>query len=145
MFGGDKGPPTPPGIRMRGIFAASTGFSIQFFPESAVLGCGPDSARAYPYTVVADGGKAAVQIQAPDHPLTLAFRPDGSLDPGSSAASSLEEMIYNAEEMARRGLKIPLLIGGATTSRLHTALKIAPKYTGAVVHVGDASLVSEVC
>jgi hypothetical protein len=81
---GDSGPPTPAGIRMHGIFAsASTGFSAQFFPESVILGCGPDSARAYPYTVVADGGKAAIQVKAPDHPLTLAFRPDGSLDAGS--------------------------------------------------------------
>lgn len=85
MFGGDKGPPTPPGIRMHGIFAAaSTGFSVQFFPESAVLGCGPDVARAYPYQVVADGTKAIVHINAPDHPLALAFRPDGSLDPEAS-------------------------------------------------------------
>jgi hypothetical protein len=82
MFGGDKGPPTPPGIRMRGIFAASTGFSVQFFPESAILGCGADAARAYPYTVVADGSNAAIKILAPDHPLNLAFRPDHSLDPG---------------------------------------------------------------
>jgi hypothetical protein len=52
-FGGDKGPPTPPGIRMRGIYAAATGFSVQFLPESAILGCGPDAARAYPYTVAA--------------------------------------------------------------------------------------------
>jgi hypothetical protein len=81
---GDKGPPTPPGIRMHGIFAASTGFSVQFFPESVILGCGPDSARAYPYTVVANGTRAAIQIDAPDHPLTLAFGPNGSLDPGSS-------------------------------------------------------------
>jgi hypothetical protein len=80
---GDKGPPTPPGIRMHGIFAASTGFSVQFFPESVILGCGPDSARAYPYTVVADGTMAAIKIDAPDHPLTLAFGPNGSLDPGS--------------------------------------------------------------
>ena len=80
---GDKGPPTPPGIRMHGIFAASTGFSVQFFPESVILGCGPDSARAYPYTVVADGTRMGVKIDAPDHPLTLAFRPDGSLDAGS--------------------------------------------------------------
>ena len=80
---GDKGPPTPPGIRMRGIFAASTGFSVQFFPESVILGCGPDAARAYPYTVVADGARAQVKIDAPDHPLTLAFQPDGSLDAGS--------------------------------------------------------------
>ena len=84
MFGGDKGPPTPPGIRMQGIFAASTGFSVQFFPESAILGCGPDAARAYPYTVTADGTKAVVHINAPDNPLTLAFRPDGSLEPSSS-------------------------------------------------------------
>jgi hypothetical protein len=84
MFGGDKGPPTPPGIRMHGIYAASTGFSVQFFPESAVLGCGPDAARAYPYSVVADGTKAVIHVNAPDHPLTLTFRPDGSLDPGAT-------------------------------------------------------------
>jgi hypothetical protein len=80
---GDKGPPTPPGIRMHGIFAASTAFSVQFFPESVILGCGPDSARAYPYTVSADGSKAGIKVDAPDHPLTLAFAPNGSLDPGS--------------------------------------------------------------
>jgi hypothetical protein len=84
MFGGDKGPPTPPGIRMHGIFAASTGFSVQFFPESAILGCGPDAARAYPYSVVADRTNAVIHINAPDHPLTLTFKPDGSLDPGAS-------------------------------------------------------------
>ncbi len=84
MFGGEKGPPTPPGIRMHGIFAASTGFSLEFFPESVILGCGPDAARAYPYTVVADGTKTAVEINAPDHPLTLALKADGSLDPESS-------------------------------------------------------------
>jgi hypothetical protein len=80
---GQKGPPTPPGIRMHGIFAASTGFSVQFFPESVILGCGPDSARAYPYTVIADGTKMGIKIDAPDHPLTLAFGPNGSLDAGS--------------------------------------------------------------
>lgn len=83
MFGGDKGPPTPPGIRMRGIFAAPTGFSAQFFPESVILGCGPDVARAYPYSVAADGTKTLIRIDAPDHPLVVAFRPDGSLNPGT--------------------------------------------------------------
>jgi hypothetical protein len=83
---GDKGPPTPPGIRMQGIYAsASTGFSVQFFPESVILGCGPDSARAYPYTVIADGARASIKVDAPDHPLTLMFRPDGSLDAGSGS------------------------------------------------------------
>ncbi len=52
---------------------------------------------------------------------------------------SLDEMTYVAQEMERRGLQIPLLIGGATTSRMHTAVKIAPKYNGTVVHVHDAS------
>jgi hypothetical protein len=85
VLGGDKGPPTPPGIRMRGIFAASTGFSVQFFPESVILGCGPDAARAYPYSVVVDGARTVVKVDAPDHPLALAFRPDGSLDPGAGA------------------------------------------------------------
>ena len=44
------------------------GSGIQFFPESAILGCGPDSARAYPYTVVAGGtGATVVKIDAQDH------------------------------------------------------------------------------
>src|SRR5581483_11963377 len=86
MFGGDKGPPTPPGIRMHGIYAANTGFSVQFFPESAVLGCGPDAARAYPYSVTAEGSSGVISISAPDHPLKLVLKPDGSLDPGSADA-----------------------------------------------------------
>ncbi|UOG75043.1 methionine synthase [Hymenobacter tibetensis] len=52
---------------------------------------------------------------------------------------SLDEMVYVAQEMERRGLKTPLLIGGATTSRLHAAVKIAPSYSGPIVHVNDAS------
>ncbi len=58
---------------------------------------------------------------------------------------SLDEMIYNAGEMQRQGFKVPLLIGGATTSKAHTAIKIAQHYEGAVCHVADASLVVEVC
>ncbi|PLK27347.1 methionine synthase [Novosphingobium sp. TH158] len=52
---------------------------------------------------------------------------------------SLDEMVTVAEEMQRAGLTIPLLIGGATTSKLHTALRIDPAYEGPVVHVLDAS------
>jgi 5-methyltetrahydrofolate--homocysteine methyltransferase len=52
---------------------------------------------------------------------------------------SLDEMVYVAEEMERQQLNIPLLIGGATTSKVHTAVKIAPKYNKPVVHVNDAS------
>jgi 5-methyltetrahydrofolate--homocysteine methyltransferase len=52
---------------------------------------------------------------------------------------SLEEMSFVASEMEREGWTLPLLIGGATTSRVHTAVKIAPNYSGPVVHVLDAS------
>jgi 5-methyltetrahydrofolate--homocysteine methyltransferase len=58
---------------------------------------------------------------------------------------SLDEMIYNAKEMQRQEFQMPLLIGGATTSRIHTAVKIAPHYAGPVTRVGDASLVVGVC
>ncbi len=52
---------------------------------------------------------------------------------------SLDEMVYLAKEMERQNLEIPLLIGGATTSKAHTAVKIDPEYKNAVVHVNDAS------
>ncbi|MDQ2924465.1 MAG: B12-binding domain-containing protein, partial [Acidobacteriota bacterium] len=52
---------------------------------------------------------------------------------------SLDEMVHVAREMERQGFKVPLLIGGATTSRAHTAIKIAPHYSEPVVHILDAS------
>jgi 5-methyltetrahydrofolate--homocysteine methyltransferase len=52
---------------------------------------------------------------------------------------SLDEMVFLAKEMQRQGLELPLLIGGATTSKAHTAVKIDPEYQAAVVHVNDAS------
>ena len=57
---------------------------------------------------------------------------------------SLDEMVYVAQQMQQRGFSLPLLIGGATTSRQHTAVKIAPEYQQAVVHVADASRVVDV-
>ncbi len=57
---------------------------------------------------------------------------------------SLDEMVFVAKEMERRGLTLPLLIGGATTSRQHTAVKIAPEYGRTTVHVLDASRVVDV-
>ncbi len=54
---------------------------------------------------------------------------------------SLDEMCYVAKDMEREGFDIPLLIGGATTSRVHTAVKISPEYHGATIHVTDASRV----
>jgi 5-methyltetrahydrofolate--homocysteine methyltransferase len=52
---------------------------------------------------------------------------------------SLDEMVTVANEMERKGMQVPLLIGGATTSRVHTAVKIAPNYSGPAIHVLDAS------
>ena len=52
---------------------------------------------------------------------------------------SLDEMVHLAKEMERKNFKVPLLIGGATTSKAHTAVKIDPQYSQAVVHVNDAS------
>src|SRR5207253_7259711 len=57
---------------------------------------------------------------------------------------SLDEMVNVAKEMERRGLDLPLLIGGATTSKQHTAVRIAPAYSQPVVHVLDASRVVRV-
>jgi len=54
--------------------------------------------------------------------------------------TSLSEMIHVAGEMERAGLQLPLMIGGATTSRIHTAVKIAPHYSGPVIYVPDASV-----
>jgi len=58
---------------------------------------------------------------------------------------SLDEMVTVAEEMTRQGFHLPLLIGGATTSKVHTALRIAPRYKGTTVHVLDASRAVGVC
>ncbi|KAF8360237.1 metr-1, partial [Pristionchus pacificus] len=58
---------------------------------------------------------------------------------------SLEEMVHVAREMERLGLKIPLLIGGATTSKTHTAVKISPRYSAPVIHCLDASRSAVVC
>lgn len=58
---------------------------------------------------------------------------------------SLDEMVFVASEMERLGMTLPLLIGGATTSKIHTALKIEPQYSGQVVHVLDASKSVNVC
>jgi len=52
---------------------------------------------------------------------------------------SLDEMVTVAKKMEEHGLKLPLLIGGATTSKMHTAVKIAPQYSGPAVYVLDAS------
>jgi 5-methyltetrahydrofolate--homocysteine methyltransferase len=58
---------------------------------------------------------------------------------------SLDEMVNVATELKRAGISTPLLIGGATTSKEHTAIKLAEHYDGPMVHVGDASLVTTVC
>jgi hypothetical protein len=69
------------GLRMRGTYQGADGFSLEFYPDSAVIGCG-QAARAYPYTVKASGSQAAIRIEDPEHPLLLAIKADGELDPG---------------------------------------------------------------
>ena len=83
-FGGDKGPPTPPGLRMRGMYSARTGFSVEFYPESVIVSCG-EPARAYPYEVVAGASQTAIKVDDPSHPLFLKFQSDGTLDPGGGS------------------------------------------------------------
>ncbi|MBX3021232.1 MAG: methionine synthase [Bdellovibrionales bacterium] len=58
---------------------------------------------------------------------------------------SLDEMSFVAQQFESKGLNMPIFIGGATTSQLHTAVKIAPNYSGAIQHVKDASLVVQAC
>jgi hypothetical protein len=69
------------GLRMRGTYQGADGFSIEFYPDSAVMGCG-QAARAYPYSVKANGSQAAIRIEDPEHPVLLAIKADGELDPG---------------------------------------------------------------
>lgn len=58
---------------------------------------------------------------------------------------SLDEMQFNLQEMERLKMDTPVLIGGATTSRVHTAVKLDPHYSAPVIHIADASLVAEIC
>ncbi|WP_341677151.1 methionine synthase [Niveibacterium sp. SC-1] len=80
-------------------------------------------------------------VMVPTDKILNAAREHGAQAIGLSGliTPSLEEMSHIAGEMQRQGFELPLLIGGATTSRAHTAIKIAPNYAGPVVYVPDAS------
>jgi 5-methyltetrahydrofolate--homocysteine methyltransferase len=80
-------------------------------------------------------------VMVPAEKILAAARESGADLVGLSGliTPSLEEMVHVAREMDRQGFSVPLLIGGATTSRAHTAVRIAPAYRGPVVHVLDAS------
>ncbi|HVR70489.1 MAG TPA: methionine synthase [Vicinamibacteria bacterium] len=80
-------------------------------------------------------------VMVPADAILRAARDQGADMVGLSGliTPSLEEMVHVAKEMEREGFHVPLLIGGATTSRAHTAVKIAPAYSSPVVHVLDAS------
>ena len=80
----------------------------------------------------------STMIVPSDHPFPLLLSPD-IIGLSGLITPSLDEMIHVAKEMERTGLKVPLLIGGATTSRTHTAVKIAPRYKSPCIHVLDAS------
>ena len=80
--------------------------------------------------VMADAGKIADEVER-SRPIAVML--SGLITP------SLQEMVGVVEELQRRGLDTPVIVGGATTSPLHTALKIAPAYDGVVIHAPDAS------
>jgi len=82
MLLGGSTPPTPPGLRMHGAYVAATGFSVEFFPESAIVGCGA-AIHAYPYSIRASGNDAVVRFETAGRPLSMALRGDNSLDPGA--------------------------------------------------------------
>ena len=87
-------------------------------------------------------------VMVPCHEILARAKAEGADIVGLSGliTPSLEEMAHVAKEMERQGFKIPLLIGGATTSRVHTAVKIEPNYpSGTVVYVTDASRAVGVC
>ncbi|MBV8208445.1 MAG: methionine synthase, partial [Burkholderiaceae bacterium] len=86
-------------------------------------------------------------VMAPSEKILQTAREVGAAMIGLSGliTPSLEEMAHVAREMKRQGFSMPLLIGGATTSRVHTAVKIAPHYDGPVVYVPDASRSVAVC
>jgi 5-methyltetrahydrofolate--homocysteine methyltransferase len=120
---------TPPGSAGRILLATVRGdvHDIGKNIVSVVLGCSG-------YEVLDLG----VQVSAEE----IASR---ALSEGASAVGlsglitpSLDEMVNTARELERRGLRVPLLIGGATTSLVHTALRIAPEYSGPVVYLSDA-------
>lgn len=79
---GEKGPPTPPGLRMHGAYGGTGGISVEFYPESAVVACG-EAAHASPYVVQVSGTQPIIKIEDPGHPIVLSMKPDGELDSGS--------------------------------------------------------------
>ncbi|WP_455382679.1 methionine synthase, partial [Salinispira pacifica] len=81
-------------------------------------------------------------VMVPCHDILEAARKENADIIGLSGliTPSLEEMVYVASEMEKQQMELPLLIGGATTSSIHTSVKVAPAYSGPVVHVKDASL-----
>ena len=98
MFGGDKGPPTPPGIRMHGILRGLHRLQRPVLP--GVRRCSA-AARMPPAPIPTlswqTGIKAVIKIDAPDHPLALTFNPDGSLDPGGSGPYQVHGRIVTGQ------------------------------------------------
>ncbi len=86
-------------------------------------------------------------VMVPSSKIIAALREHGADILGLSGliTPSLDEMAVDLQELERQGLKLPVLVGGATTSGLHTAVKLDPCYSGAVEHVIDASRVVETC
>ena len=80
-----------PWLLVRVSVTDKTGNTSLPAPGIRVIGCGPISARAYPYTIAATAGGGVIKIDAADHPLSVTIRANGSLDPGSAPIRSTAE------------------------------------------------------
>jgi len=133
---GDSGPAAPAGRARGRVVIATVRGDVHDIGKNIVgviLGCGGHE--------VIDLG---VMVPADRILATAAERQADAIGLSGLITPSLEEMAHVAGEMERRGLQCPLLIGGATTSRRHTAVRIAPECSAPVVHVRDASRVNGV-
>ena len=113
--------------------AAQADFTISASPANRTVKRG--NSGSYTVTVTGSGGfndvvDLGVMVPADRILDTAAEQKADIVGLSGLITPSLDEMVFVAKEMERRGLKLPLLIGGATTSRQHTAVKIAPEYSG---------------
>ena len=106
------------GLRMRGTYVGFNGLSIEFYPDSAIVGCGR-SVHAYPYTVRANGGEAGIKIEDPAHPLLLTIKADSELDPGQGQYEVRGRRITGSDD--RRGFTFAPLNATCTLELLAAA------------------------
>jgi hypothetical protein len=117
--------PTPPGLRMGGTYAGTSGFSLTFHPESVTLSCG-GAHRALEYSIQRSGTQTSLQIQDKTNPISLLVKPDGSLFGqgtvqvngrvivGTTESDDPDKMFVYAPRVER--CEVGRLVGGAAVS-----------------------------